>query len=105
MISDNYLTETATNLHELGYRAAFMEDIFDGANIVIMEKDFSEGEATDIIQFLKVFNLRKSPQFTYNERGDSERTGSLISFIGEDDNGITKPFSFGSSWGIYIKKG
>ena len=125
MISDNYRTETAAMLQELGYEPAFFEDVRAGDDIAIMEKSFKnvdvleDRQGEDIMTFLNVVRLRRDisvsayDEVDYDDDYDvdtkvaTETTVTrhvVIRFIGRDSDGIAKPYSYGGSWGIYIKK-
>jgi hypothetical protein len=126
MISDNYRTETAEMLQQLGYEAAFFEDVKEGDDIAVMEKSFKnvdildDREGEDIITFLNVAKIRRDAVVSgyddFNTDGDYDdgdvkvaveeqfTRHTVVRFIGRDPNGIAKPYSYGGSWGIYIKK-
>lgn len=91
MISDNYLIETSEMLHSLGFEAGFMGDLREGDEFAILEKDYSGEETQDKIEFLSVVSMRES-------------LNHVVIFIARNVNGITRPCSYGASWGIYIKR-
>lgn len=103
MISDNYSKSTAVMLRELGYVAAFMEDLKDGTRAAIMEHDYSDEETRDVVTFFTSLRVNKSPQFTYDELGYAQQTGTSVQFIALHEDGTTTPESYGGSWGIYVK--
>lgn len=91
MINDNYQIETSEMLHSLGYEAGFMGDLREGDEFVIMEKDFTNGETLDKVEFLSVISMRDSHKH-------------VVHFIARSERGITRPCSYGDMWGIYIKR-
>ena len=100
-------TESAEMLRDMDYEAVWMEDVIEGDDLAIPGLLSSSN-----IILVTVKNLRQSsPQ--YERDNESFMGGKVLnpdnphyiySFVGAEEGGIEKHYSYGKGYGVYRKK-